>query len=73
LKLALGLGQGRFAASLSLFSQSSIFDVESDGIPFDDIAAVIVQRYAADPVPSVLSVGSSQALFQLERLARSNM
>ena len=42
-------------------------------MPFDDIAAVVVQRYATDPVPSVLCVSSSQALFQLERLARSDM
>src|SRR5260370_32933681 len=73
LKFVPGLGQVGLALPQCIFNPLAIVDVERDTVPFDDLALLVAQRHAANPVPSVVPIGSSQPLFQLERLAPPDM
>ena len=66
----LSLGQIGFAPPQRAFGALLILDVVAHPIPFDHGSAVVMQRHAADPEPSIFSVGSPQALFHLERFPR---
>src|ERR1700683_1646932 len=60
---------GAVQLSLQLLSSFSVVDIYVGSIPFDDLARFIPQRVGTEQEPSIFSIETADACFDLARLA----